>query len=560
MHRRGHVGMAMLAYAPVGFVLLADRQLGLALLGLLGVLLIEPLPDNDQWIPGLRHRGTSHSLLCALLVGGVIGALGWLVGDRIAVFFADLFAGLDTAAVGFFAGLFQWAAEELRGLDGPTLATFGFAIGVYGILVHLLADVITVAGIRPLLPLSQWRISLSSVRSDSPLANNGLFGIGVLALAVVFFVTTPGAGIGLSPVDVAAGQSQNATNASAELANQTTNGTVVTVGEVTLPSAGFVTLDSTGPGEGGVIEESTIAVSQRLSAGTHQNVTLRVNRSPPGGIVNRTTLNSTGAYEAVLYRDGNGNGRFEFITSGRSADRPFVAGSGSNASLAADSARIIVRGSRGDPNATPTPTASITFANQTTNESTLTVQSVALPRGGWVVVHNSSYTPPESDPVGSTVGISPYLGPGEYQNVTVELVNGTVTRNQTLIARPSMDTNDNQRYDYVRSDGFQDVGYTVGDQVLTAQAQVSVPSSAAPTSTAAASETTATDATASAASTATATATSTSSQPETSAVTTTSESGGGSDLLSVASSILGPLIVIGAIGAVAFVWARNRGR
>jgi hypothetical protein len=71
----------MLAYAPVGFMLLVNRQLGLTLLGLLGVLFTEPLPDNDQWIPELRNRGTSHSLLCALLVGGVIGALGWLVGD-----------------------------------------------------------------------------------------------------------------------------------------------------------------------------------------------------------------------------------------------------------------------------------------------------------------------------------------------------------------------------------------------------------------------------------------------------------------------------------------------
>ena len=69
MHRRGHIGMAMPTYTPVGFVLLQERQLGLALLSLLGVLFIEPLPDNDQWIPGLRHRGTSHSLLAALVVG-----------------------------------------------------------------------------------------------------------------------------------------------------------------------------------------------------------------------------------------------------------------------------------------------------------------------------------------------------------------------------------------------------------------------------------------------------------------------------------------------------------
>ena len=123
MHRRGHVGMALLAYAPVGFLLLQDRQLGLALLGLIGVITVEPLPDSDFWIPGLKHRGTSHSILCALVVGGVIAALGWFIGNRVVVIFADVLAGLDTATVGIFAGLFQWTAEQFRRLSGDTLAS-----------------------------------------------------------------------------------------------------------------------------------------------------------------------------------------------------------------------------------------------------------------------------------------------------------------------------------------------------------------------------------------------------------------------------------------------------
>jgi membrane-bound metal-dependent hydrolase YbcI (DUF457 family) len=49
----------------------------------------------------------------------------------------------------------------LHALDGPILATFGFAVSVYGMMIHLFADAITVAGVRPLLPLSDWRISLS---------------------------------------------------------------------------------------------------------------------------------------------------------------------------------------------------------------------------------------------------------------------------------------------------------------------------------------------------------------------------------------------------------------
>ena len=64
-------------------------------------------------------------------------------------------------------------------------ARFGFAVGVFGIFVHLFADALTVAGIRPFLPLSRWRISLSSIRSDSTIVNTGLFALGVLTLAAV---------------------------------------------------------------------------------------------------------------------------------------------------------------------------------------------------------------------------------------------------------------------------------------------------------------------------------------------------------------------------------------
>jgi len=559
--------MAMLAYVPIGFVLLADRQLGLALLGLLGVLFVEPLPDNDLWIPGLRHRGISHSLLCALLVGGVIGTLGWVVGDQVTVLFANVLAGLDTTTVGIFAGLFQWTAEELRALDAPALATFGFAVGVFGIIVHLLADAITMAGVRPLLPLSRWRLSLSSIRADSPLANNGLFGLGVLALAVVFLVTAPGVEIGLSPVDVAAGQSQNATNASIELANQTTNGSTVTISRARLPEGGFVVLHGPSFSSVGVLDRSAIAVSGPLSAGVHRNVTLSVSSGVPGGYQNQSTLNGTGNYTAIAYRDSNGNDRFDYFAGGEGDDSPFIVRSGADERLASSTARIIVSGTRGDPNATtPSGQASIAFKDQRTNGSNLTVQSVTLPDGGWVVVHNASYTPPQSNPLTSTVGISPYLDAGEHQNVTVELLNGTVARNQTLIARPSRDTNDNQRYDYIRTQGYQDVGYTVEGQVLTAQAQVTVPASAAPTSSTALTTasvttvaTTTIDASTSAitAITATTTATAASSQTETSAATTTSESGGGSDLLGAVSSVLGPLLVVGVLVSVAYVWTQR---
>jgi hypothetical protein len=40
-------------------------------------------------------------------VGGVIGALGWVVGDRVVVRFASVLTGPIPGAIGVFADLFQ---------------------------------------------------------------------------------------------------------------------------------------------------------------------------------------------------------------------------------------------------------------------------------------------------------------------------------------------------------------------------------------------------------------------------------------------------------------------
>ena len=540
MHRRGHVGMALLAYAPVGFLFLQDRQIGLALLGLIGVLTVEPLPDSDFWLPGLRHRGTSHSILCALVVGAVIGALGWFIGNQVVVVFANVLADLDTTTVGIFAGLFQWTAEQLRRLDGRTLAGFGFAVGVFGIVVHLLADAITVAGIRPLLPLSRWRLSLSSIRSDSPVANTGLLALGVLVIAAVFLVTAPGIGIAgvpadLSPVDVAAGQSQNQTNATVEVANQTSNGSTVTIERATLPEGGFIAIHESAYINGpAAADSSIIAVSERLDAGTHRNVTVEISNAPTANFpgMNRSRLNASQTIAAVAYQDTNGNQRFDFVRSVGSTDGAYTTG-GSEVS---DTAGITVPRSE-----QPRPTASVTFTDQQIQNGTLVVEQVRLPQGGFLVAHNESYQR-TGDPMTSAVGLSGYLPQGRHRNITLDVLPSALNRSQTVTVRPAMDTNDNQRYDYVRSNGFQDVAYSTRNQSSTvaASAQVSDPgtSNATPTASPTASAT--------ATPTATSTATSTASSTVTPVGTTT----GGSAANQSGDSAGDNLPVFAIIGAL----------
>ena len=80
MHREGHVGAALLAYAPVGALTLALGFGNLALLGAGGAVVLAMLPDYDQRVPGLEHRGPTHTVWFALAVGVVLAVLGGLSG------------------------------------------------------------------------------------------------------------------------------------------------------------------------------------------------------------------------------------------------------------------------------------------------------------------------------------------------------------------------------------------------------------------------------------------------------------------------------------------------
>jgi hypothetical protein len=310
------------------------------------------------------------------------------------------------------------------------------------------------------------------VRFEDRKSHRWIIGLICVLVTMCILATVP---LEHSPVEVSSADpttTQNQTNVSIEFNNQSIDGSTVTVQSATLPSSGFIILDLSGGGVQGVLEEDAVAVSGQLSAGTYRNVTLSVNNSPPGGVANRTSLNNTGNYEAILYHDSNNNNRFEYLTSRASTDQPIIVGSGDQEHLVKDGARLTVRGSLGDPNATPAPSANIQFTDQRANGSVVTVESVTLPQGGFVAVHNESYLRPWGDPTQTVLGHSQYLPAGTHQNVSVELTNGFTTQGRSLVAVPSRDTNANQNYDYVETDGFRDVSYTADGEAVSDQAAI----------------------------------------------------------------------------------------
>ena len=192
MYRHGHIGIALLILAPISYALIQSGQFALTGLLALGVLLIEPLPDNDHRIPGLSHRGVSHSLLTAGIIGLMCAECGWLLGRYLTVPLAHWLQTTVLPATSITAVTI--ATEQLATLTPETLTGLGFVIGVLGICVHLAGDIITVSGIQPFLPFSRRRISLSRLRAASTLANTVFLLLGVLAMGTVIFALSPFAG------------------------------------------------------------------------------------------------------------------------------------------------------------------------------------------------------------------------------------------------------------------------------------------------------------------------------------------------------------------------------
>mgnify|MGYP000427530682 FL=1 len=169
MYRTGHYGAALLTYAPVGVALLLVGFEAAGVVGGVGVLALARLPDYDLRVPFVSHRGPTHTLGFALLVGLVVGgALGAIAGAR-AVGETGLVPGSQTVAVG----------------------AFGFLVGFLAVVSHLLADALTPAGIEPWWPVSSKNYSLRLVGADSTLGNYGLLALGVFVSAVSLLVAGP---------------------------------------------------------------------------------------------------------------------------------------------------------------------------------------------------------------------------------------------------------------------------------------------------------------------------------------------------------------------------------
>jgi inner membrane protein len=163
VYRKGHLGVSMLVFAPLGYALVALSYPTLALLVGGTMLWLSMLPDVDHRIPGVSHRGVTHTLLFAVAVGAAFAVAG--------------------------AVLARAGGSAAGSLAPAPLAAVGFGIGAVTVLAHLLGDVLTPAGVALFWPLSGRTYSLSVVRADSTVGNLALFAAGVFAAAASLWLS-----------------------------------------------------------------------------------------------------------------------------------------------------------------------------------------------------------------------------------------------------------------------------------------------------------------------------------------------------------------------------------
>jgi PGF-CTERM protein len=228
-------------------------------------------------------------------------------------------------------------------------------------------------------------------------------------------------------------------SASVEMAAQASDGHSVVVDRVDLSEGGFVTVHDASL-FAGEVEGSVRGTSDYLAPGVHENVT--VTFAEP--------IRASQTLVPMAHRDTDGDRNYTFPE----ADGPYTA----NGSAVVDTTRVSVN-------------AVVTASDQTTDGETVTVDSVTLHDGGFVTVHDATVT--EGAVFESVRGTSDYLAPGTHENVTVEL-DAPLNETTTVVPMAHMDTNGNEAYDFVTSEGAEDGPYVArgGAVVATAEATV----------------------------------------------------------------------------------------
>jgi PGF-CTERM protein len=246
--------------------------------------------------------------------------------------------------------------------------------------------------------------------------------------------------------DIVMADAEVTVSADLEMSEQPTTGDSVVVDRVELAEGGFVTVHDSTIADGAVFE-SIRGTSAYLEAGVHENV--RVTLDEP--------LTGDETVYPMAHRDSNDNEAYDFATSEGADDGPYANGNGDPVMAPTD--------------VTVSDDAAVSFANQSSGGSSVVVDEVFLPEGGFVTMHDSTIA--DGAVFESIRGTSDYLEPGLHRDVVVHL-DDELAADDALYGMAHQDTNDNEAYDFVSGQGENDGPYTTDGDIVMDDGDVTV--------------------------------------------------------------------------------------
>lgn len=256
--------------------------------------------------------------------------------------------------------------------------------------------------------------------------------------------------------------------ASVTFEDQTTGGKTVTVAKTTLSEGGFVAIHDSRLLDGKPLE-SVVGVSAYLEAGTHEDVTVTL-FDVKGAEFDTKRLMEDGTLVAMPHLDTDGDDVYEFVSSGGKVDGPYTA----EGKAVVDDAKVTVREKS-------EPMADVCFPDQTSDGTTVHVPEATLSKGGFVTIHDSSLQ--DGKVFDSVVGVSDALDAGRHTDLEIHLFEGVpggdfdhekLMEDETLVAMPHFDSNDNDRYDFITSEGKADGPYAMDGKPVVNPATITV--------------------------------------------------------------------------------------
>lgn len=167
MYRTGHMGINLILFSPILFILIVLELYVLGIFGLGFVFYFASIPDMDLNYWFLKHRGFTHTYSFALLFGLVPLALSFVLSKL----------------------LFSIGVMEYSPLTHVGILIGGYLLGVFTVIGHILGDIITPAGVQPLqkpkyVPdsriFSDKKYTLSLVYAANQWANTGFLFLGCI--------------------------------------------------------------------------------------------------------------------------------------------------------------------------------------------------------------------------------------------------------------------------------------------------------------------------------------------------------------------------------------------